>query len=96
MQPAHGGTEQPETIRSHSVDDDMHDPASKCTNAQLAHLDLLKDLAGFFTSELKLLSQVSTSEELAASYKANLQQEAWRAAVKDMRSVLGEVRALAQ
>lgn len=75
-----------------SVDDDMHDPAAHCSTAQLAWLDLLKDLAGFFTSELKLLSQVSRSEELASSYKASLQSDEWKGSVKEMRGVLSEVR----
>jgi hypothetical protein len=85
-----GGAAKP--LQAHSVDTDMHDPASACTISHLAHLDLLRDLAGFFTSELRLLSEVSASEELAASYRASLQQDAWRASVKEIRGVLAEVR----
>jgi hypothetical protein len=76
---------------ANSVDDDMHDPAAQCSTGQLAWLDLLKDLAGFFTSELKLLSQVSRSEDLASSYKSNLQGDVWKGSVKEMRAVLSEV-----
>ena len=75
-----------------NVEADMHDPSTQCTTAQLAWLDLLKDLAGFFTAELKLLTAVSTSEELAAAYKESLQLEMWKSSVKEMRTVLAEVR----
>jgi hypothetical protein len=76
---------------THSVDDDMHEPSSKCTNVQLAWLGLLRTLAAFFTTELKLLYQVPASEELAASYKANLQQDTWKGVVREMRGVTSEV-----
>lgn len=84
----------PDALASRSVDEDMHDPASHCTNAQLAWLGLLRGLAGFYTTELRLLAHVAASEELAASYKANLQQETWKAAVREMRGVMVEVCAL--
>ena len=35
--------------------------------------------------------QVAASEDLAASYRAALQQDTWRAAVREMRGVLTEV-----
>ena len=88
-------TAAPDALAGHSVDEDLHDPAARCTNAQLAWLGLLRGLAGFYTTELRLLVHVAASEELAASYKASLQQDTWKAAVREMRGVMAEVRAAA-
>jgi hypothetical protein len=76
---------------NNTVDDDMHDPSSRCTNVQLAWLGLLRTLAAFFTTEMRVLYQVIASEELAASYKASLQQDTWKAAVRELRGVVSEV-----
>jgi hypothetical protein len=63
----------------------------KCTTVQLAWLDLLQDLTGFFTKELKLLLMMSKSAELTEFYASHSKASTWKSGVKNMHNVLTEV-----
>lgn len=77
-------------------DEDTADITTRCSTVQLAWLDLLQDLTGFFTKELKLLMSLCVSPELSEFYKVNQQLSAWESGVKNMRNVLTEVRCTPQ
>ena len=67
------------------------DVAARCSTVQLAWLDLLQDLTGFFTKELKLLMNLCASPELLDFYQNHQQSSVWESGVKNMQTVLSEV-----
>lgn len=73
-------------------EEDNADPTARCSTVQLAWLDLLQDLTGFFTKELKLLMGLCASPELIDFYNTNQQPNVWDSGVNNMRNVLTEVR----
>lgn len=71
--------------------DNDTDVTARCSTVQLAWLDLLQDLTGFFTKELKLLMNLCVSPELLDFYQSHQQSAVWESGVKNMRNVLTEV-----
>eukprot|EP00892_Ulva_mutabilis_P007527 jgi/Ulvmu1/5146/UM021_0163.1 len=73
--------------------DTITDANARCSTVQLAWLDLLQDLTGFFTKELNLLMNLCVSPELSDFYHNHQQGNVWESGVKNMQNVLTEVQA---
>lgn len=86
-----GRTEKPSHAAMPVHSGDSSDKSAKCTTIQLAWLDLLQDLTGYFTKELKLLLLMSKSTELKEFYASHDKASTWKSGVKNMRNVLTEV-----
>lgn len=76
-------------------EDAVQDLQLRCSNTQLAWLDMLKELAKFYTKHAGLLAELQASQALQVLYKKLGHKEEWRTAVKSIKRTLTQVRASA-